>query len=315
VSEADVLPGFSDIGARLRRARERAGMTVAQAAERLHCGRGLIESMEAGRFAQIGAPVFVRGHLRRYTELVGEPVGEVLELWEREAAGHVAAPDITRIPKAKRSPDTRRLLLPVAVAALVALFAVLISWVLRDSPLPEIGGFAAAPVAEAPAEGAAADAGITPAGEQAGGEAAGPATAADGLPAGADAAPGESPDAQVPGGESAALPATATGAVATGAARAAPPQSAGALRIRATADCWIEVYDAERGRLYFNLLKAGSSTTVRGRMPLRLLLGNVRGVALTFDGRELRVPAELQRANTANVLLGADGALRAAPRD
>jgi cytoskeleton protein RodZ len=296
VSEADVLPAFGDIGARLRGARERSGMTVAQAAERLHCDRDLIESMEAGRFAHIGAPVFVRGHLRRYAELLGEPVGEVLELWEREAAGHVAPPDITQIPKAKRPPDTRRLLLPAAVAALVALFVLLVYWVLRDSTLPEIGGFVAGPSADPAAEV------VEPV----------PAAAAE--PVAVAGAPGSAPAADDAAGDASAPPATAPTA-ATGAAESAPPPQTGALRIRAASDCWIEIYDTDRRRLYFNLLPADRSTTVRGRMPLRVLLGNVRGVTLDLDGRRVSVPAELQRANTARVLLDADGVLRAAPRD
>lgn len=276
MSEAEVVPGFGDIGARLRAARERSGMTSAQAAERLHCDRGLVESLEAGRFAQIGAPVFVRGHLRRYAELLGEPVGEILERWEREAAGHLAQPDITQIPKAKRLPNTRRLLVPAAAVALVALFALLISWVLRDAPPLEIGVFASRPAAEAPIPSASPDVAAAPPGPSgAVVGSGGPLTAEDAQPVTAD----------------------------------------GALSIRAAEDCWIEIYDAERGRLYFNLLRAGSSTTVRGRMPLRMLLGNVRGVMLEFDGRPLSVPAQLQRANTASVLLGADGALQAAPRD
>jgi cytoskeleton protein RodZ len=290
VSQSEFVPGFGDIGARLRVARERLGMSVAQAAERLHCDRDLVESMDSGRFAELGAPVFVRGHLRRYAELVGVPVGEVLELWEREAAGHLAAPDITQIPTAKRPRDARRLLLPVGIAALIVLFALLISWVLRNPTLPQTGGRAAAPAADSSAESAAPEA-DSPRVDAA-------TDSAAGAPAGA---PGAS--------------ALLTRPAASDNAEPAPPEASGSLRIRASADCWLEVYDADRRRLYFNLLRAGDSTSVTGRMPLRVLLGNVPGVELEFAGRPLSVPAGLQRANTASFLLAADGALRAAARD
>lgn len=300
MSESTVLPGFGDIGARLRRARERAGMTVAQTAERLRCDPELIERIEAGRFTQIGAPVFVRGHLRRYAELLGEPVGEVLETWERESTGHVSAPDLTQIPKARRPPDPRRLLMPVAAAVLVAVFAVLISWVLEDAPLPPIGSLGPSAVVEtAPT----APASVEP-------EPPSPVPAGEAAEASQQAAAVSAPaEASADAGTSAAADA------ATGAGGSQRTPAAVALRVRATSDCWLEIYDAEGRRLYFNLLPGGSATTIRGRAPLRVLLGNVPGVGLDLEGRSIGVPPELQRANTAAILLDADGTVRAAPRD
>ena len=54
------------IGERLRAGRERAGLSVAAAAEKLHLDPKVIEALEADRFAELGASVYVRGHLRRY---------------------------------------------------------------------------------------------------------------------------------------------------------------------------------------------------------------------------------------------------------
>jgi cytoskeleton protein RodZ len=295
---ADFVPGFGDIGARLRSARERAGFSVAQVAEKMHCDRGLVEALDAGRFAQLGAPVFARGHIRRYAELLGEPVGEILEHWDREAAGRVAAPDLTRIPKAKRSPDTRRLLLPVGIAAVVAAFALLISWVLRDSPLPTLGGLdtpSTAAVTLPATQPASTPAASVPA----------PVPAPESVPSVADAAPASVPTAATP---LEATPAAVSPAVAASG-------GAVALRVRARADCWVEVYDARRRQLYFGMLRAGAAAAVSGPGPLRVLLGNVRGVTLDVNGRSVSVPGALQRANTANVRVAADGTFSASARD
>ena len=54
----------SGIGARLRAGRERMGLTLLQVAEKLHVDAKVIESLEAERFDALGAPVFVKGHLR-----------------------------------------------------------------------------------------------------------------------------------------------------------------------------------------------------------------------------------------------------------
>ena len=54
------------IGERLRAGRERSGLSIAAAAEKLHLDTKVIEALEADRFAELGASVYVRGHLRRY---------------------------------------------------------------------------------------------------------------------------------------------------------------------------------------------------------------------------------------------------------
>lgn len=286
---ADFVPGFGDIGARLRSARERAGLSVAQVSEKMHCDRSLVEALDAGRFAQLGAAVFARGHIRRYAELLGEPVGEILERWDREAAGHVAPPDLTRIPTAKRGRDPRRVLLPVGVAGLVAAFAVLIFWVLRDSPPPAA---VSVPVATQASPPLASDA-----------VAVDPATADTAEAALSTASPPASVAAQ------SAAPATAAPAPATAAATVV------ALRLRARNDCWVEIYDLNRKQLFFGMVRGGAATSVSAAGPLRVLLGNVGGIAIDVNGRTVSVPRALQRANTANVRVAADGTFSAIARD
>jgi cytoskeleton protein RodZ len=119
------------IGETLRAARERMGMGLPQAAERLHVDAAIIEALETGRFGALGAPVFVRGHLRRYAELLGEP-DEPLQA--RYASTHEAStpPDLTQLPHRSSPPSagpaTRW---PLIVAAVVLVLAAVIWWALR----------------------------------------------------------------------------------------------------------------------------------------------------------------------------------------
>ena len=122
------------IGEALRAARERTGLQVKQAAERLHVDAAIIQALEEGRFAALGAPVFVRGHLRRYAELLGEPEAP---LQARYAALQEAsiAPDLTRVPSrvapaVKR--ETRRW--PLVLVAGLLVLAVAVWWALRATP-------------------------------------------------------------------------------------------------------------------------------------------------------------------------------------
>ena len=69
------------IGARLRAAREKRGLTLLQAAERLHLDAGIVQALEAENFTALGADVYVRGHLRRYAEAVGESPTQLQQLY------------------------------------------------------------------------------------------------------------------------------------------------------------------------------------------------------------------------------------------
>jgi cytoskeleton protein RodZ len=112
----------SGIGARLRSAREARGLTTLQAAEKLHVDPRILEALEAENFAALGAAVYVRGHLRRYADLVGENPGELLGLY----SAATPAPDLTRIPHQAPPPRSSRLV----ALALVLLIGVAVAGVL-----------------------------------------------------------------------------------------------------------------------------------------------------------------------------------------
>lgn len=103
------------IGARLRSARERSRLTIMQAAERLHVDAEVLEALEAENFATLGAPVYVKGHLRHYAELVGESAQALSDLYSQGT--RVPQPDLTRIPKP--APDHAGRLVAPAVIVLV----------------------------------------------------------------------------------------------------------------------------------------------------------------------------------------------------
>jgi cytoskeleton protein RodZ len=211
-------------------------------------------------------------------------------------------PDLTSIPRARHTRDTRRLLWPIVIAMAVIVFGVLISWVLRDSPLPTLAGLrdpvsAVAPQAE---------------------DTAPPATVGTSAePIDAPAAVGVAPDVtsaiQADAG-SVTLPVTVP--------REATLRPGSALRpgesefnVRVTRDCWIEIYDADRDRLYFDLLRKGGQVQVRGTAPFRVLLGNAVGTTIEVAGAAVTVPRAAIRGNAAFLSLAADGTASAIQRD
>jgi len=112
------------IGKQLRAARERMGLGVAQAAEQLHVDEKVIDALETGKFQALGPPVYVRGHLRHYADLVGEPSAS-----GRYESLSAAPPDLTagpHPPGGKSRPPRRRW--PLVVLAVVLALAAAVWW-------------------------------------------------------------------------------------------------------------------------------------------------------------------------------------------
>ncbi|MSQ91488.1 MAG: helix-turn-helix domain-containing protein [Gammaproteobacteria bacterium] len=89
-------------GTRLRGAREARGLTIEAAAERLRLNAALVLAMEEDRLALLGAPVFVRGHLRNYAALLGLPEEEILA-----AFGSGEIPEPSFLPAMDLRPKVR----------------------------------------------------------------------------------------------------------------------------------------------------------------------------------------------------------------
>lgn len=85
-------------GAELSRERERQGLTQQQVADQLNLDVSVIHWIEHDDFAALGAPVFAKGHLRRYSMLLGLPPARLLEAYEQSGT-HPSQP--TLIPRAR----------------------------------------------------------------------------------------------------------------------------------------------------------------------------------------------------------------------
>jgi cytoskeletal protein RodZ len=69
-------------GELLRRERERRAISVQQAAEDLHLDTAIVEAIEANKFAVLGAPVYARGHLRKYAARLGLSPEFIIQRYE-----------------------------------------------------------------------------------------------------------------------------------------------------------------------------------------------------------------------------------------
>lgn len=120
------------IGARLKAARERADLSLVQAAELLHVDPAVIQALDSENFGALGAPVYVRGHMRHYAELVNESAPELLGLYA--ASMHAGPPpDLTRMPHAKQINSWRGALLTTGIAVVIGVGLIgSIRWIYLD---------------------------------------------------------------------------------------------------------------------------------------------------------------------------------------
>ena len=121
------------IGPRLRAAREKKGLTILQAAEKMHVDSRTLESLEAEDFAALGAPVYARGHLRHYAELVDESPAELQALYADATKAQPAQPDLTRIARGEPQDDSRRLAGPALIGVIAVAVIGSVWWVINLS--------------------------------------------------------------------------------------------------------------------------------------------------------------------------------------
>jgi cytoskeleton protein RodZ len=329
------------IGTRLRAAREKKGLTLLQTAERLHVDARIVEWLEAENFAALGAPVYARGHLRHYAELVDESPAQLQELYANATKAQPAQPDLTKIARGEPENDNGWLARP-AMVGLVAIAAVgAVWWFIQTSERTQPAAPAQTQTqSQSGATPAAADeaSSAAPAGDTASGAPV-PPTVPKGTasPAVTNTKP-TTPGARTSAANSLSTPAatsntrtgaapahadagaatatTSPGAATSGATAPLPAARGkdGELTLKFNSDSWAEVYDATGQRLFYDVGAASSTHVVRGPAPLRVVLGNASGVALQYNGHAASIPSAKRPDGSTQFMINAHGHTTAAAR-
>jgi cytoskeleton protein RodZ len=284
--EAEVAELPTDPGSRLERQRELAGLTEQQVAEQLNLDAAAVAALERDDYSALGAPVFVRGHLKRYAALLGLDEDEILGAYERSRA-HLSQPTLVPKSRAEMMPDRGSpkwpwllsgvllVLLAAAIAAYVSEYGV---------RLPKWSGAGVEPPA--------------------------PVSATPPPQAEAGAAP-EAPQATSPAAVGPVQPgAAATDAVGSGTTPIAAPAGQVALQLQFAADSWVEIYDGSGKAVLYDLGKAGTERVATGAAPLSVTIGNAPAVTIRVTGLGVTLPAPPAGQTVGRYSIGPDGALR-----
>lgn len=274
-------------GERLAAARREQQITVVEVAKELHLDERKVRAIEQNDFEVLGAPVFAKGHLRKYAQLVGVSIDDVMADYYALNRSSGMPPVVGKVRKPARELTPGPWLAVIVVAILVA--AAYWYYVVRDNGT-------SAPDTSVPAAESIDDpaAGAEPTDTEAGDVAAAEAPAADSseLPPDEDDVAGQIASDAI----SAPQPAVATEPA---------PVVDGMLRLTLefSGDCWTEITDASGSQLFFDLGRDGRVANVTGRAPLAVLFGNADNVTLRVDGEPYEIAATDRRGQTARLTI------------
>lgn len=256
-------------GQRLRQAREAAGLSVADVAQRLKMPIRVIESLEAGEAGRRDAPVFVRGQMRSYARLLGVRI-DVDPVAGMGSRGPIEPPRLeprTYTPPMRRMAD--KLMGRMVYIVITALIAVPV-WMATRTHLDT------RQVADASLD----------------------------LPA--SAPPVASTQAAAQGQDAHPRPLVASMAALP--PRAVEQPAAPTLSIRFEGDSWVEIAAPDGNMLERGLIKAGERRDYAKGQVARVLLGNAGAVQVLGNGSVQDLSA-FQRANVARFTVSSDGSI------
>jgi cytoskeleton protein RodZ len=266
-------------GELLAQSRREQEIGVTEIAKELHLDEHKVRALERNDFELLGAPVFAKGHLRKYAELVGVDVDDVLTDYYRLTRQQDSLPPIV---VARRR--TRKEVSPgpwIAVIVVIIVVAAAYYWFAVYSLHGDSAESAPAAEPQSQQETEADYSAPTEFGAQEPVQEPVEPVAASPEPTAVEPEVEDSPPSNPE-------------PVAEGETR---------LSLTFTGDCWTEVSDATGRRLFFEMGRAGESIELTGIAPYAVLFGDVDNVSVQVDGNDYPVRTTNPGSRTARLTI------------
>ena len=266
-------------GERLAVARRAHEISASDIAKELHLDEPKVRALEQNNFELLGAPVFAKGHLRKYAELVGVSTDDIIADYYRLNQTAGAPPVVGPARKFERDYS------PVSWITIGLVVIIIASaswwWFTRDPVQPPVvrtqsavlAPFASDASDEPVQEAAAETAGILPEPE--------PLVIAEDLP------PPETIVVSSTAADFESEPLVEDVSLL--------PQVH--VELSFSGDCWTEVSDASGRRLFYDLGTAGRVVALAGDEPLQIVLGNSENVSINVEGRDYPISDYVRRGS------------------
>lgn len=316
-------------GESLRKARESKGWSIAEVAAQLNLTPQRLSQIEVGAFDKLPGHTFARGYVRAYAKLLGMDQNRLVLEFDQltgsdavgssvHSLGHIEEP-------ARYSQNVLRF---VSFVLLLALAGVGFYWWQEQSERQADTQPATSSIGRVEVEGAdgatqihvldepedqaviAAREGMELTLPSISADVAAPSDVPNDEQAAATPAAPEAADGPLVSTEEVATPgepAAATESQAEASAPAAEPLVAsagqGVVALQFSADCWVQLRDADNKVLFSALKRKGESLELLGKAPLELRLGYARGAQVSYNGAPVDVKPFVT-GETARIKLG-----------
>ncbi|WP_219951692.1 cytoskeleton protein RodZ [Dickeya zeae] len=315
-------------GERLRGAREQLGLTQQVVAERLCLKLSTVREIEDNNTPAGLAPTFLRGYIRSYARLVHLPEDELLPMLEKQVmpsrVSNVAPMQSLALGKSRKKRDGWLMLFTWLILIGVLGLTVAWWWQNHQAQQQEINSMVDHATASQNRNGGqASDVNTDPEPvDTDDNTAVNNATANNGQPIvlnspavtpsqlaastpvapTANNTPAAASQAPVSSSDQSLLNQSAT-APASAATTAEAP---GAIVIRFTADCWLEVVDAAGKKLFSGVQRNGNVLNLTGQAPYRLKIGAPGAVQVEFQGKQVDLSRFVRSHQVARITLTAE---------
>lgn len=297
-SVSEELQDGPSAGELLSQARQAHNLSLQQLAAQTRIKQHILEQLESDEDPEDLAPVFVRGHYRRCAKILGIAEADIVQAYERRAGSMQPAQtepvewvSVVRPPSRVPFPGGAWALL-----AAVAVFVIIIVGValLRESGgIPDLQAAATASVDDTVSDSAARTR------KQPSEPSASEVHTAAAQPAPRTAAAEPVPDSGSTEPTQASTPAAVSQNAATPAS-ATQPAAGTTLVLQAQENCWVSVHDANNKRLMQGIIPAGHKRTLQGQPPYQVVLGNARGMRVSYAGKVVDISGKVSAgSNTA----------------
>jgi cytoskeleton protein RodZ len=281
----DEAPLGPQCGERLAEARLAQDISVLDVAKELHIGEDKVTALEQNAFENLGAAVFAKGYIRKYSQLVGLDEKELLAEYEQLASASSVVPVLKARPRPRREMSPG----PWIAVIVVIILAATAYWWFTERPF---GSEVALPGLPAATDPELLDSGVS--------------ETLDRLDDEADVV-----DIAAEQSEPATDAVDTTTGDNIGSTASSEPQPAvepaddGKLRMLLTfsGDCWTEISDGNGRRLFFGLGSDGRTVELSGEAPFNALFGNAENVRIEVNGDEYVIQDSERRGRTARLTI------------
>ena len=316
-SDDELTENNTDFGSLLAEARKAKNYTVDEVSDYLKIPVRTITALEANDNESLPAPTFTQGYIRAYAKFLEISEDEVLDIYNhvmpRDDASHLKPRSTLPDEANSQSPliKTITMLLILAVIAAIAVGGFQYyqekAGVLEDALDAKQQSFTGNSLDDPGTHRLDIKQKI--------------AVSENSMPATEMPAPENKPAETAENDEADAPAAITPGETATASAdlieeksESAPAEitsDAGSMQdtieIIAENGSWVEVRDANKSRLLYNMLPAGGSRELAGRAPFSVTMGNARTTRVIVNGIEVDVSDYIRSTNTASFKVSTEG--------